>query len=121
VATRPTTPNELAIRKTPEARKMIREERLEKIVAVAEEVARQFARDGLPINYLAVTREVDPEIDGWIKLSITVWVANDAVDAAVAARRPLWQETHQRVTTLGRDEERKFSQLVSIGIDIDDE
>ena len=101
---------------------MIREEGLEAIVAVGEEVARQLARAGLPINYVGVTREVDPEIEDWIKLSITVWVANDTLAAeALTADGSLFQDTFQRVRAIGPDEGRKFSDLVLIGIDIDDE
>ena len=121
MAIQPTTSNQLEVRKTDEACAMVREEGLEQIVAVAEDVAGQFARAGLPINYVEVTREEDPEIADWIKLSITVWVANDAVDEALAQYRPLWHETHRRVTALGPDEVRKFSDVVSLGIDIDDE
>lgn len=122
MATQPAASHKLALRKTTDARAMIRDERLERIVAATVAVATQLARAGLPINYVAVTGEDDPEIEDWTKLSITAWVPNDSsVEGALAANRSLLKNTLQRVSALGPEEARKLSDLVLIGIDIDDE
>jgi len=109
----------IRIRKTSAALALIREKRLEAIVAAAEAAARELCDAGVPIDRVDIERMTDPEIEDLVHLGFTVWMPETAVGEASTAWDRLIDLARARVTELGPEEARKLSDLVSIGVDVE--
>jgi hypothetical protein len=102
-----------------EARARIEQEGLEGIVAGIKASVMEQWKEGARINEVAVEWLIDPEIKGWERLGITIWMKDVSPEEASSLQRALDKQISEYEATLTSEEREKLDKLVLWMVDID--
>jgi hypothetical protein len=105
--------------KDQEAKALIKDLKLEAILAAAEATIAELCANGAPILQVEIQRYHDPELPDRLLLAVTVWLGEESSDQASNLWRELLKGVNQRVEKISPADLEKFAKYVSIGVDVE--